>query len=346
MCFSSYYFVPVDRKTIRYGLGAIKGTGEMAISAIVQARKQGAGFTGLFDFCQRIDRRIVNRRTVEALIRAGAFDSVEANRAALMASLGIALEHAEHCSLTASQVSLFDDSTDLLQQPGVADIAPWPEKEKLQHEKAALGLYLSGHPYDSYARELSRFIPARLGRVMPAREPQLIAGVIYTIRTQMSRRGKMAIVTLDDGQARVEVVVYSDLLSECSQFLKADQLLAVNAIVSQGYGENTEKRIVAKELFDYATIRSMRARKLRIVIDHPGFFTSVQLKELLSAYLPGSADNAILPIAVCPVSIDFRNGSAGCEIELGHRWRVHLHEELIGSLESRLGHDKVEVVYG
>ena len=343
---SDYYFVPVDRKTIRYGLGAIKGTGEAAIAAIMQAREQGGAFSGLFDFCQRADRRIVNRRTVEALIRAGAFDSVESNRAALMASLGIALEYAEHCSLTANQVSLFADNADLLQQPGITDVAPWPKKEKLQHEKAALGLYLSGHPYDSYAKELSRFIPARLGRVMPARESQLIAGVIYAIRTQMSRRGKMAIVTLDDGQASVEVVVYSDLLSECSQFLKADQLLAVNAMVSQGHGENTEKRIVAKELFDYATIRSMRARKLRIVIDHPELFTPAQLKELLAAYLPESAANAILPIAVCPVLIDFRNGSAWCEIELGHRWRVHLHEELIESLENQLGHDKVEVVYG
>lgn len=339
---SAYYFIPVDRKTIRYGLGAIKGTGEIAISAIVQAREQGEVFSGLFDFCQRIDRRVVNRRTIEALIRAGAFDSVEFNRAALMASLGIALEYAEHCSLTASQTSLFDDSADLLHSPGITDTAQWPEKEKLQHEKAALGFYLSGHPYDSCAKELSRFIPVRLGRITPAREPQLIAGVVYAIRTQMSRRGKMAIVTLDDGLARAEVVVYSDLLSASSQFLKADQLVVVNAVVSQGYGENTEKRIVAREVFDYATIRSMRARKLKITIDNPELFTPAQLREVLAAY---SGMNDVQPTAVCPVSIDFRNGNAGCEIDLGDRWRVHLHEGLIESLMNNLGCDKVEVIY-
>lgn len=342
---STYYFVPVNRKTIRYGLGAIKGTGEIAISAIVQARKQGGAFSSLFDFCQRIDRHIVNRRTIEALIRAGAFDSVECNRAALMASLGIALEYAEHCSLTASQISLFDDNADLLHQPSITNTAQWSEKEKLQHEKAALGFYLSGHPYDSYAKELSRFIPVRLGRVMPAREPQLIAGVIYAIRTQMSRRGKMAIVTLDDGLARVEVVVYSDLLSMSSQFLKADQLVVVNAVVSQGQGENAEKRIVAKEVFDCATIRSMRAKKLRIIVDNPRQLTPVQLKELLAAYLPGSSVHEVPPIAACPVSIDFRNENAGCEIDLGNRWCVQLHEELIESLVNNLGADKVEVVY-
>jgi DNA polymerase-3 subunit alpha len=342
---SVYYFIPVDRKTIRYGLGAIKGTGEAAVVAIVQARELGNTFTDLLNFCQRIDRRIVNRRTIEALIRAGAFDSVEPNRAALMASLGSAFEYAEHCNLTANQANLFDDNSNLLQQAVVMDAAQWPEKEKLQYEKAALGFYLSGHPYKSYAKELKRFIRVQLGRVMPAREPQLIAGIIYAIRTQMSRRGKMAIITLDDGQTRVEVVIYSDLLSTSAQFLKADQLLVVSAVVSQRYGENTEKRIVAREIFNYATARSLYAKKLKIVIDNPTRLSPTQLKELLTAYLLGSSINAELPAAVCPVSIDFRNKQARCEIDLSSHWRVHLHEELIESLVDHLGQDSVEVVY-
>lgn len=341
---SAYYFVPVGRTNIRYGLGAIKGTGEAAVAAILQARKQG-GFTDLLDFCQRIDRRIVNRRTIEALIRAGAFDSVESNRAALMAALGVALEYAEHCSLAANQTNLFDDNSNLLQQTELMEVAAWPEKEKLQHEKAALGFYLSGHPYESYAKELNRFIRVRLGRAAPAREPQLIAGIIFAIRTQMSRRGKMAIVTLDDGQARAEVVVYSDVLSECAQFLKADQLLVVSAVVSQGYGDHTEKRIVAKEVFDYATARSLYAKKLKIVIDNSTVLPPAQLKELLTVYLPENGINSGMPAAVCPVSIDFRNEQAECEIDLSSRWRVHLHEELIESLVARLGQDSVEVLY-
>jgi len=342
---SDYYFIPTDHKTIRYGLGAIKGTGEAAISSVVQARKQKGAFTGLFDFCQRIDRRIVNRRTIEALIRAGVFDSIEANRAALLTSVSNAIEYAEHCSLTASQVSLFDESTGQIQQPAITGVAPWPEKEKLLNEKMALGFYLSGHPYDSYARELSRFIPARLNRIVPGREPQLIAGVVYAIRTQMSRRGKMAIVTLDDGLARVELVVYSDLLGTSSHFMKADQLLVVRALISNGNGENVERRIVAREIYDYATARSMHARKLRIMIDDPGRITPVQLKELLSTYLPESRLGGAISPTGCAVSIDFRNQAGGCEIDLSSRWRIHLHEELIEALASSLGSDKVEVIY-
>ncbi len=91
---SDYRFRPVDDKTIRYGLGAVRGTGESAIGAILQARKSGP-FTGLFDLCRRVDKRVVNRRVVEALVRAGAFDAIERNRASLLASVGRALEAAE-----------------------------------------------------------------------------------------------------------------------------------------------------------------------------------------------------------------------------------------------------------
>lgn len=342
---SVYPFVPVDEKTVRYGLGAVKGTGEAAVTAIVQTRAQGGAYTGLFDFCQRVDRRVVNRRAIEALIRAGAFDTIDANRAALLASASIALEHAEHCSLAANQISLFDDNTDLITQPAVLDIAPWDENEKLQHEKAALGFYVSGHPYESYAKELSRFVPTRLNRIVPGQELQLIAGVIYAIRTQMTRRGKMAIVLLDDGLARVEVVVYSDLLNTSTALLKTDQLVIVKAVISRGHGENTEQRIVAKELYDYATARSLHAKKLKIRIDSAKQIAPAQLKALLTTYCSSNEAVDIFPEAGCLVSIDFYNQVAGCEIDLSHHWRVLLHETLISTLTDQLGRDKVKVLY-
>ena len=103
---SGYRFAPVDLKTVRYGLGAVRGTGESAINAIVQARAARA-FADLFDFCRRIDKRSVNRRCVEALVRAGAFDCIDANRAGLLASVGRAIEAAEQAGRAASQTSLF-----------------------------------------------------------------------------------------------------------------------------------------------------------------------------------------------------------------------------------------------
>ena len=201
---SGYRFVPVDKKTIRYGLGAVKGTGESAISAIIKARDQDGPFTDLFDFCHRVDKRIVNRRVVESLIRAGAFDSLNSHRAALLASVGIALESAEQAGRAANQVSLFGEADTGMKPSSPTNVPLWPEKEKLKNEKMALGFYLSGHPFDAYAEEVRQFVRTGLNRLNPQRETQLLAGIIYAIRTQVTRRGRMGIVVLDDGTARVE----------------------------------------------------------------------------------------------------------------------------------------------
>lgn len=131
---SNYRFEPVDAKTIRYGLGGVKGTGQAAIEAIVAARENTGAFRDLFDFCRRVDKRIVNRRVVEALVRAGAFDAVEPRRAALLASVGIALAAAERAQANAAQVSLFgDDGAE--RSVGLISIRDWGDAERLLHEE-------------------------------------------------------------------------------------------------------------------------------------------------------------------------------------------------------------------
>jgi len=107
---SEYRFLPLDARRIRYGLGAVKGTGEQASQNLVKARAEGGPFTDLADFCRRVDRRIVNRRAMEAMVRAGAFDAIEPNRASLLASLGAAIESADHAEHFASQTNLFGDA--------------------------------------------------------------------------------------------------------------------------------------------------------------------------------------------------------------------------------------------
>ncbi|MBI3574269.1 MAG: DNA polymerase III subunit alpha, partial [Gammaproteobacteria bacterium] len=150
---SGYRFVPVNEKQIRYGLGAIKGTGEAAIASMIKAREEGGPFRDLFDFCKRVDKRLVNRRVVESLVRAGAFDALNDHRHSLLASVGIALESAEQASRSANQVSLFGEE-DAAQEMGLVEVARWAENEKLQHEKTALGFYFSGHPFGAYRQEL------------------------------------------------------------------------------------------------------------------------------------------------------------------------------------------------
>ena len=205
---SSYRFEPVDERRIRYGLGGIKGTGRAAIEAIVSARDKGP-FIDLFDFCRRVDKRVVNRRAVEALIRAGAFDTVESRRASLLASVGAALDHAEHADRAASQVSLFGEHGGDGGAPGPALISAreWIETERLIQEKASLGFYLSGHPYHAYAVELKQLVQQPLGALRPSPTSIRIAGVVAQLRTQTSRRGKMAFVILDDGKDQCEVAI-------------------------------------------------------------------------------------------------------------------------------------------
>ncbi|MCX8018489.1 MAG: DNA polymerase III subunit alpha, partial [Rhodocyclaceae bacterium] len=177
-------FTPIDARTIRYGLGAIKGTGEAALAAILKAREAGP-FADLFDFCRRIDRRAVNRRTIEALIKAGAFDSLDDHRARLLASVGRALEAAEQAERHAHQGGLFDlpgDSGPAEQH--YVEVPRWSERERLMNEKQALGFFLSGHPFTAYAGELKAFVRRRLAELEAQREPQLLAGVVLGVRTQ------------------------------------------------------------------------------------------------------------------------------------------------------------------
>lgn len=317
---------------IRYGLGAIKGTGRAAIERIVEARASGGPFRDLFDFCHRVDKRLVNRRVVESLIRAGAFDSLDGNRAKLLAMVGAALESAEQASRSALQVSLFGDLPVSGVKTGGCEVPPWSERERLQNEKLALGFYLSGHPFRSYEQEVREFVSARLDRLTPQPGLVLLAGIVHSMRTQMTRRGRMAVIVLDDGNARVEVTVFNELFEQHRHRLKEDELLIVEGKVT--FDEfSGSVRVSAENLYDLQAARNRYARAIRLHCN--GESSGGRLRELLEPYRNGN----------CPVSIVYANRSAACEINLGDAWRVHLHDELIRSLSDWLEPQNVEIIY-
>ncbi|MDN5752445.1 MAG: DNA polymerase III subunit alpha, partial [Nitrosospira sp.] len=348
---SGHRFVPVNGKTLRYGLGAVKGTGESAIAAIIKARDQDGPYTDLFDFCRRVDKRIVNRRVVESLIRAGAFDSLNSHRAGLLASVGIALESADQASRAANQESLFGEGDHPTAPSSLINVAPWIDKEKLKNEKMALGFYLSGHPFNAYAEDLKHFVRTRLDRLNPQREPQLLAGIVYAIRTQVTRRGRMGVIVLDDGSARVELVVYNELFETARGWLKEDQLLLVEAKVNTKGGDDeygAGLRISAEQLYNIDSARSRYAKRMELYCN--GLANTVRLKELLAPYRsnasPGKAahgkggnDES------CPVLVVYRNRSAVCELELGDAWRVSLQDNLLQSLSAHFKAENVKVIY-
>ncbi len=333
---SEYRFAPVDAQRIRYGLGAIKGTGESAIVHIIEAREKDGPFKDLFDFCRRLDKRIVNRRVIESLVRAGAFDAINDHRASLLASVGIAMEAAEQENRAASQVSLFGgDSGTAAEGPKLNDAARWTLTEQLQNEKLALGYYYSGHPFEAYATEVQCFSKTRLGSIQPQGQPVIVAGVIYSIRLQQTRRGRMAVVVLDDGTARVELTVFNELFESHRNWLKEDQLLIVEGKAS--FDNFTQSlRLTAERLLDLTSARNRFARKVRLHCN--GQSSGSKLKELLGPYRNGGNGG-------CPVSVVYTNGKAVAEIELGDTWRVKLDDGLISSLGDWLKPNNVQIVY-
>jgi len=332
---SEYRFVPVDRDTIRYGLGAIKGTGEQAVNLILAARRAGGPFTDLFDFCKRLDKRMVNRRAVEALIRAGAFDSLDGDRAKLLASAGRALDAAEQAHANAFQGGLFDE-VEVSSTPEYVKVKPWGEREKLMHEKQALGFFFSGHPYNAHRRELAQFVRRPLSQIEPQRDITLLAGLVVGTRTQMTRRGKMAFVMLDDGTAQLEVSVFNELYDAQRSKITVDEVLLVEGKVqkddfSGGY------RVVAEQLLTLGEARARFAKCLRLSLNGQARDggAAQKLRDVLEPFKNGAT----------PVRLKYRNGVAECELGLSDDWRVRLDEPLIESLTEWLSPGNVEVVY-
>ena len=332
---SNFRFEPVDTKQIRYGLGGIKGTGEQAIASIVAAREAGGAFRDLFDFCRRVDKRLVNRRVVEALVRAGAFDAIDPRRATLFASVGVALSEAERAESAASQVSLFGEE----QQTGSLPLVvarEWTDAERLVNEKTALGYYLSGHPFAGFAAELAPLVRQSLASLQPRRETVMIAGIVTGLRVQSSRRGKMAFVTLDDGGGSAEIVVFNETFDAARTLLREDELVIVDAKVQQRVtddGQVQGLRIIAEAVHDLPAIRRKHAKALRLACN--GGADAERLAALLAPFRNGS----------CGIVVEYRNHGVGGEIELPESWRVNPDEALISQLRDWLAPENVRVVY-
>jgi len=333
---SEYRFKAVGEQQILFGLGALKGSGESAIEVIVAARESGGEFKDLFDFCARIDLRKVNRRVIETLIRAGAFDQLEPNRNALLAGVNLAISAAEQNGVNGMQNSLFGESSGVApaQLPAVQ---AWSAQEQLQQEKLSLGFYFSGHPFTAYKQELANFVHTRLKDLKPQEQPQMTAGVVMGIRTRMTQRGKMAIVTLDDAETRLEVVIGNDLLMQYAHLIKEDQLLVIEGRVSHD-DFSGGIRVNVRKIFDLVAARNAKASWLRISCN--GQADAQRLRELLAPHCQSGEKQG-----GCAVRVEYRNQQARAEILLGDAWRVQLNDELLAGLKAWLSEENVKIHY-
>jgi DNA polymerase-3 subunit alpha len=333
---SAHRFVPVDAGRVRYGLGAVRGTGESAIAAIVEARREGP-FTDLFDFCRRVDKRMVNRRVVEALVRAGAFDAIDCRRARLLATVGRALEAAEQAERAASQSSLFGEAE--APRGGAAayvDVPDWDLRQKLLEEKAALGFSISGHLFSVYERELTGFMRTPLARLSPG-ERVWMAGVVAQARMQMTRRGRMMVVTLDDASAQVEITVFNELFEKYRDKIREDALLVVAGKVQRDEFSGGGLRVSAEEVLDLEALRLRFAARLRLSMN--GEADAKRLQQLLAPYRASGG-------GACQVVVAYRNTMATCDVALGEAWRVRPDSRLLAELGAWLAPENVQLVYG
>ena len=363
---SIYQFSVPDVQSVLYGLGALKGVGEAALDGIIAERESNGLFVDLYDFCKRCDMRKVNRRVMEALIKAGAMDSLGPNRASLIASLSNAVQLAEQNQKNASigQDDMFgsSDEPDAHANVHIVEVDDWDDETRLANEKETLGLYLTGHPISRYEKELRRFTECRFSKV-PDLVPEsarggqnggyggyakknnkqyCLAGLLMGLRVRKTNRGsKIVTGVLDDRTARIEVVLYEEVHAQYAHLLMKDKLCVVEGTVS--YDDfNASYRITASAIYDMAQAREKFARGLQIKLDRSkangswsDSATIKQLTEVLHTYREGR----------CPVNIEYNSGSDISQFVLGEEWNVVPSDELLTRLDKVFGNDQIEVMY-
>ncbi|MEI4988186.1 DNA polymerase III subunit alpha [Aeromonas caviae] len=338
-----YRFSVNEDGHIVYGIGAVKGVGEGPIEAILDARDRDGPFRDLFDFCNRVDIKKLNKRVMEKLILSGAMDRLGPHRAALMATLEEAMRAAEqHAKAQAvGQVDMFGVLTEEIDdvKKAFANVPHWPDKVWLEGERETLGLYLTGHPINQYSGELRRYTSGRLCDLHPTSRDTVTtaAGLVIAARSMVTKRGnKMGIFTLDDRSGRLDVTLFSEALEKYEELMQKDRILVVSGQVSFDDFSGGLK-MSARELLDINDARERFARAIRISLDEQRiderFFP--RLCEILEPARAG----------VCPVQVNYRRPGSRVRLTLGTEWRVTPTDQLIDDLRVLLGRERVELVF-
>lgn len=341
---SGLYRFNVDESgAIVYGIGAIKGVGEGPIEAIQEAREKGGYFKDLFDFCARIDLKRVNKRVIEKLILAGALDRLGPHRAAMMASMDDAVKSASqhHQAEAFGQTDMFGVLTDAPEEveQKYTQVPEWSEKVWLEGERETLGLYLTGHPINTYLKELNRYTSCRLNEATPTRRDQSItvAGLVTAARVMTTKRGtRIGLMTLDDRSARMEVMLFSDALERYAELLEKDKILVISGQVSFD-DFNGGLKMSAREVMDMGSAREKYARGLSISVEQSQideqFFE--RFSEILTPHRAGTV----------PVNVYYQRPDARARLVLGTEWRVTPSDTLLDELQQLLGSDQVELEF-
>ncbi|HOZ04769.1 MAG TPA: DNA polymerase III subunit alpha [Arenimonas sp.] len=331
---SGYMFYALDSKTVRYGLGAVKGVGRGACEAIYEERQRGGAFTDLLDFCKRVDSGKLNRRVLEALILAGGMDSLGSNRASLMQQLPEVIRATEQLARErdAGQSSLFGGSATPEIHIELVQVNDWPLEQKLNGERDTLGHYLSGHPLDPWRNELQNLIGFDLSQCEKIwgekknhrGEAQIVvAGLVTSVR----RRGEnMAIVQIEDGCGQLEVTFFREAFQQYGALATRDRILVIEGGLAEDHFSGGMS-LRAKQCWDFKTLCSQQGRRLSITADLREAGTWEGMQQIMSAYRPGGT----------PLRMELRTDRSQGTLDLNGPNSVRSEPELISSLRALPG---------
>jgi len=348
---SNYHFSVADHQSILYGLGAIKGVGRAAVESIVQERQEHGPFDSLSDFCRRVDLDKVNRRALEAMIKSGAMDDLAATRRSLIYELPEALKSAdqEARARAAGQNDMFGIARpEAVPAPRIApEMLEWTERELLANEKEALGLYLTGHPFDAVRGDARNFVDGRLADLSAEPPPQKVSGqrdyaqprrevTVAGLIMEVRKRGNRVTVVLDDDSGRLEVSLFGETFQEFRHLLSKDEIVVVSGALR--YDEFIGGwQVNARSIWHIDRVIEKRARSmiLSVAQNGQGQRLLTRLHDLLLPYREGH----------CDVAVQYTGHDATARLHLGPEWSVRPSRELRDKLTDLLGQNSVHLLY-
>jgi len=352
---SAYQFSVADDESILYGLGAIKGVGRNAVDAVIAEREQNGTFASITEFCRRVDLEKVNRRALEAMIKSGAMDSFDATRRSLMHELPEALKSADQEAR--AQAAGQNDMFGIVASPPSGSVetkaeAPtplveWTDREFLANEKEALGLYLTGHPFEAVRQDAMFLVDGKLAEISSEPPPQTssgernyaqqrrevtVAGLIMDIR----KRGNRVTVVLDDDSGRLEASLFTEAFQEFRHLLSKDEIVVVSGTLR--YDDFVGGwQINAKSVVNIDRVIEMSARSmiLSLAPNGQGQRLLTRLHDVLLPYREGN----------CDVAVQYFGSDAAARLSLGPEWTVRPSRELRDKLTELLGQNSVRLLY-
>jgi DNA polymerase-3 subunit alpha len=325
-----------EEADIRFGLAAIKNVGEGAVEAMLAAREDGGAFLSLFDFCDRVDLKAVNRRVVESLIKSGSFDSIDDRRSALFKAIDRAMDAGQERQRDREQgqTSLFgmlDDGDGGGAVPEAVPNAPaWPEAERLAFEKESLGFFITGHPLERFRGELEQWASASSGRLEQAEAggEVSVGGIITGLRLIKTKRGdRMASFVLEDLEGSVECLIFPETYKKTAGRLADDQVVLV-----KGRAETPDEgrpRLLASDVMPLEQAKLAEARFVTIRVPARGWDRSKgeRLRDILGAHRGD-----------CPVTLEIvRPGAYAVALAPSAAYRVRPGSVLRDEVEELLG---------